>query len=128
VSQPLRLIESEQAPSRAATQRVSGSSSATPVDMDLESWFECYLADCEARGLSVRTLEWYEDRGRRIVSEWRRAGVLHPEEVSRRSVSLLMTALRRRRRHGKALSPQTLKGLLASGQGVRHLPHRGGSP
>lgn len=104
-----------------------GSSSATPLDMDLESWFECYLADCEARGLSVRTLEWYEDRGRRIVSEWRRAGVLHPEELSRRSVSLLMTALRRRRRRGKALSPQTLKGYWQVGKGFATFL-RGGSP
>lgn len=117
MSRRLQLVESEPVSSRTTTQRVSRGSSATPVEMDLESWFECYLADCEARGLSERTLEWYEDRGRRIVSEWRRAGVLYPDDLSRRSVSLLMTSLRRRRRHGKALSPQTLKGYWQIGKG-----------
>jgi hypothetical protein len=33
------------------------------MELDLEAWLECYLADCEARGLTPRTLEWYRDRG-----------------------------------------------------------------
>lgn len=110
MSRRLRLVEGQSAPWRT---RGAG----TTLEMGLEEWFECYLADCEARGLSERTLEWYEDRGRRIVSELQRAGVIHPDDLSRRSVSLLMSALRRRRHRGKSLSPQTLKGYWQVGKG-----------
>src|SRR5688572_28334269 len=87
------------------------------VELTLEPWFECYLADCEARGLTERTLEWYRDRGARILSLLRAAGVSFPNELSRRVVSELFGALRGVRCRGRPLAPQTIHGYWQVGKG-----------
>jgi hypothetical protein len=78
--------------------------------LDLKAWFECYLADCEARGVTSRTLEWDRDRGVRILRLLAAAGIRYPEDLSRRAVSELFGALRRLRHLGRPLAPQTILG------------------
>jgi site-specific recombinase XerD len=86
-------------------------------NLDLQAWFECYLADCEARGVTARTLEWYRDRGVRILRLFSAAGIRYPEDLSRRAVSELFGALRRLRHRGRPLAPQTIHGYWQVGKG-----------
>jgi site-specific recombinase XerD len=86
-------------------------------DLDLATWLECYLADCEARGLSVRTLDWYRDRGSRIVAQLEAIGVRHPDELRRAAVSRAIGSLRTLRHRGRPLSPQTIFGYWQVGKG-----------
>ena len=87
------------------------------LDLDLDSWLECYLADCEARGVTARTLGWYRDRGTRIVDRLARVGIVKPTEVTRSAVSGLISDLRRVERRGKPLEPQTILGYWQVGKG-----------
>jgi integrase/recombinase XerD len=87
------------------------------LDLDLRAWFDCYLADCEARGVTPRTLEWYRDRGFRILRVFAAAGIRYPEDLTRRAVSELFAALRGLRHRGRPLSPQTLLGYWQVGKG-----------
>jgi site-specific recombinase XerD len=87
------------------------------LDLDLAAWLECYLADCEARGISPRTLEWYRDRGQRIVGMFASMGVHKPSVVSRLAVSRLMAHVRSLERRGKPLEPQTVHGYWQVGKG-----------
>jgi len=87
------------------------------LDLDLAGWLECYLADCEARGVTPRTLAWYSDRGRRIVDFFGSIGIKRPQEITRSSVSQLMGALRAIERKGKRLEPQTIQGYWQVGKG-----------
>jgi integrase/recombinase XerD len=102
-------------------------------NLDLQTWFECYLADCEARGVSPRTLEWYRDRGGRILRLFAGAGIRYPEDLSRRAVSELFGALRRLRHRGGPLAPQTILGYWQVGKGfatflIAEQAHPGGNP
>lgn len=92
-------------------------SSAAGFELDLAAWLECYLADCEARGVTARSLEWYEDRGRRIVEMLDGWGITRPEDLTRQTVSQLIGALRRHRRHGRTIQPQTVLGYWQVGKG-----------
>ncbi|MGH9890764.1 MAG: tyrosine-type recombinase/integrase [bacterium] len=86
-------------------------------ELDLTVWLECYLADCEARGLTARTLEWYRDRGNRLIQHLEAIDVGHPEELTRRTVSRLFTVLRGLTHRGKPLEPQTILGYWQVGKG-----------
>ncbi|MGH2710273.1 MAG: tyrosine-type recombinase/integrase [Actinomycetota bacterium] len=86
-------------------------------ELDLEVWLECYLADCEARGLTARTLEWYRDRGKRLIRHLEAIGVRYPQELTRRTVSRLFTVLRGVTHRGKPLEPQTILGYWQFGKG-----------
>jgi site-specific recombinase XerD len=86
-------------------------------DLDLATWLECYLADCEARGLSVRTLDWYRDRGSRLVAQLAAIGVRYPHELRRAAVSRVIGSLRTMRHRGRPLSPQTILGYWQVGKG-----------
>lgn len=90
---------------------------APALDLDLAAWLECYLADCEARGISPRTLSWYRDRGQRIVAFLETIGVVRPQEVRRSSVSQLMAHVRSLERRGKPLERQTILGYWQVGKG-----------
>ena len=87
------------------------------VELDLDAWLECYLADCEARGLTPRTLEWYRDRGSRVVGHLTALGVRYPTDVTRKVVSELFGRLRRFRPGAKPLEPQTILGYWQLGKG-----------
>jgi site-specific recombinase XerD len=87
------------------------------LDLDLPAWFECYLADCQARGVTPRTYEWYSDRGSRMLSLLGAAGIRQPDDLTRRTVSELFGALRRVRHRGRPLSPQTIRGYWQVGKG-----------
>jgi hypothetical protein len=87
------------------------------LEFDLQAWLECYLADCEARGLSPRTLEWYRDRGSRMVVHLAALGVRYPMDITRRVVSELFGRLRRLRPRAKPLEPQTILGYWQLGKG-----------
>jgi len=87
------------------------------LDLDLHAWFECYLADCEARGLSPRTLAWYRDRGRRVVAQLESMGVCAPQDLSRRAVSNLMGWVRTIEHRGRPLDSQTVLGYWQVGKG-----------
>lgn len=87
------------------------------LDLDLFAWLECYLADCEARGVTPRTLDWYRDRGKRVVDFFNSIGVTRPQEVRRSSVSQLMSHVRSLQRRGKPLQPQTVFGYWQVGKG-----------
>lgn len=86
-------------------------------ELDLKVWLECYLADCEARGLSPRTIEWYQDRGSRLVEQLATLGVEYPAQLSRRIVSRLFVALRALSHRGRPLTPQTILGYWQVGKG-----------
>lgn len=86
-------------------------------ELDLGVWLECYLADCAARGLTPRTLEWYMDRGTRLVRHLDALGVCYPTELSRRAVSRLFTVLRGLSHRGKPLESQTILGYWQVGKG-----------
>lgn len=86
-------------------------------DLDLAVWLECYLADCEARGLTTRTLEWYRDRGARLLSHLEGIGVRYPVELTRRTVSRLFTVLRGLTHRGTPLEAQTILGYWQVGKG-----------
>lgn len=87
------------------------------VELDLDAWLECYLADCEARGLTPRTLEWYRDRGSRVVGHLTALGVRYPTDVTRKVVSELFGRLRSFRPGAKPLEPQTILGYWQLGKG-----------
>jgi integrase/recombinase XerD len=87
------------------------------MELDLAAWLECYLADCEARGVSSRTLDWYRDRGTRIVSFLSSVGITSPSRVRRAEVSSFFGAIRERRHRGQPLSSQTILGYWAMGKG-----------
>jgi site-specific recombinase XerD len=87
------------------------------LELNLEAWLECYLADCEARGLSPRTLEWYRDRGSRMLGHLAAVGVEHPTDLTRKVVSELFGRLRRLQHRGKPLEPQTILGYWQLGKG-----------
>lgn len=87
------------------------------MELDLTAWLECYLADCEARGVSPRTLDWYRDRGTRIVSFLSAAGGSNPSQVRRAEVSSFFGAIREHRHRGRPLSSQTILGYWAMGKG-----------
>jgi integrase/recombinase XerD len=86
-------------------------------ELDLTVWLECYLADCAARGLTPRTLEWYRDRGTRLVRRLDALGVRYPTELSRRAISRLFTVLRGLSHRGKPLESQTILGYWQVGKG-----------
>lgn len=86
------------------------------LDLDLNAWFECYIADCEARGLSPRTLAWYRDRGRRVIGHLESLGVCRPREVNRRAVSVLMSWVRSLEHRGRPLDSQTVLGYWQVGK------------
>lgn len=86
-------------------------------ELDLGVWLECYLADCAARGLTPRTLEWYRDRGTRLVRHLDSLGVCYPTDLSRRAVSRLFTVLRGLSHRGKPLESQTILGYWQMGKG-----------
>lgn len=86
-------------------------------DLDLEAWLEVYLADCEARGVSPRTLEWYRDRGLRILATLYAHGVTDPARVGRSDISRFFGALREHRHRGQPLSSQTILGYWSMGKG-----------
>jgi site-specific recombinase XerD len=86
-------------------------------ELDLEVWLECYLADCEARGLSPRTIEWYRDRGSRLVKQLAMLKVEYPAQLTRRVVSRLFVALRGLSHRGRPLEPQTILGYWQVGKG-----------
>lgn len=87
------------------------------LDLDLRAWLECYLADCEARGVTSRTLDWYRDRGSRILQFFETIEITKPSQVNRASVSRLMSHLRSLARRGKPLEPQTVLGYWQVGKG-----------
>lgn len=87
------------------------------LDLDLRAWLECYLADCEARGVTSRTLVWYRDRGSRIVDYFESIGISRCGDVRRATVSKLIGHLRGLSRRGKPLEPQTILGYWQVGKG-----------
>jgi site-specific recombinase XerD len=88
------------------------------LDLDLNAWFECYLADCEARGLSPRTLAWYRDRGRRVIGHLETIGACRPADLNRRTVSVLMSWVRSLEHRGRPLDSQTVLGYWQVGKAV----------
>lgn len=86
------------------------------LDLDLHAWFECYLADCEARGLSPRTIAWYRDRGRRVIGHLSSIGVCRPGDLNRRAVSMLMSWVRSLEHRGRPLDSQTVLGYWQVGK------------
>jgi hypothetical protein len=94
------------------------------LELDLQAWLECYLADCEARGLSPRTLEWYRDRGSRMVVHLAALGVRYP---SGRYPEGCLGALRQAPQaaaSGEAPRAADDPRLLATREGVPHVPDR----
>ncbi|MBA3629464.1 MAG: tyrosine-type recombinase/integrase [Actinobacteria bacterium] len=93
------------------------SSGTFPIELDLAAWLECYLADCEARGVTERTLEWYRDRGGRIVQMLDQWSVTEPDQLTRSVVSRLIGTLRKQERYGRPFQPQTILGYWQVGKG-----------
>jgi site-specific recombinase XerD len=119
VSGGLRVVgRGRRAPSWAAPPPAEQETSAKhDFDLDLATWLECYLADCEARGLSPRTLEWYRDRGSRMVGHLASFGVHYPADLTRRVVSGLFGRLRDLQHRGRPLEQQTILGYWQCGKG-----------
>lgn len=86
------------------------------LDLDLRAWFECYLADCEARGLSRRTIDWYRDRGRRLIAHLESIDIRRPADLNRRAVSILMSWIRSLEHRGRPLDSQTVLGYWQVGK------------
>lgn len=86
------------------------------LDLDLRAWFECYLADCEARGLTRRTLDWYGDRGRRVIDHLESIDVCRPADLNRRAVSVLISWVRSLEHRGRPLDSQTVLGYWQVGK------------
>lgn len=104
---------------RSATQIPWAAGELDPaLDLDLAAWLECYLADCEAREVSPRTLTWYRDRGSRLIAHLNSTGITRAAEVQRRHVSAVIGAIRTRQHRGRQLSSQTILGYWAVGKGL----------
>jgi site-specific recombinase XerD len=75
------------------------------------------IPTAQARGVTARTIEWYRDRGGRIVEMFEQWGITQPEQLTRAVVSKFIGTVRRQQRNGRPLQPQTVLGYWQVGKG-----------